>query len=61
MVYCFMCVPKQDGSVQITWDKPLELEEYIGKLQAGAEKLTTEKWHARYCHAVLVDKVLSCT
>ena len=44
--------------MQITWDKPSELEEYIGKLQAAAERLTTENRRLRHCHAILVDKVL---
>ena len=44
--------------MQITWDKPSELEEYISKLQASAERLTTENRRLRHCHAILVDKVL---
>lgn len=53
----FVIVSTQDGSVQITWDKPSELEEYIGKLQAAAERLTTENRRLRHCHTILVDKV----
>ena len=45
--------------MQITWDKPSELEEYISKLQAAAERLTTENRRLRHCHAILVDKVPS--
>ena len=50
----------QDGGVQITWDNPSELEEYINKLQAAAERLTSENRRLRHCHAVLVDKVSIC-
>ena len=52
------CYIEQDGSVQITWDKPSELEENISKPQAAAERLTTENRRLRHCHAILVDKVL---
>lgn len=54
---CLLLFCEQDGSVQITWDKPSELEEYIGKLQAAAERLTTENRRLRHCHTILVEKV----
>ena len=43
--------------VQVTWDNPQELEAYIVKLQAAAEKLTTENRKLRKWHFVLSDKV----
>ncbi|XP_065833043.1 cytoplasmic dynein 2 heavy chain 1-like isoform X2 [Oscarella lobularis] len=44
--------------VQITWDDPQELERYIGRLQAVADKLMTENRRLRKCHAVIGDKVV---
>ncbi|XP_033632471.1 cytoplasmic dynein 2 heavy chain 1-like isoform X2 [Asterias rubens] len=44
--------------VQVTWDNPQELEAYIVKLQAAAEKLTTENRKLRKWHFVLSDKVV---
>lgn len=46
------------GKVQVTWDNPQELETYIVKLQAAAERLTTENRRLRKWHYVLSDKVL---
>ena len=43
--------------VQITWDSPRELEEYISKLQGAAERLTSENRRLRKCHGTLIDKV----
>ncbi|XP_071846316.1 cytoplasmic dynein 2 heavy chain 1-like isoform X2 [Apostichopus japonicus] len=45
------------GKVQVTWDNPQELETYIVKLQAAAERLTTENRRLRKWHYVLSDKV----
>ena len=56
-LYAYTKSSFQDGGVQITWDNPSELEEYINKLQAAAERLTTENRRLRHCHAILVDKV----
>jgi len=47
-----------EGVVQITWDSPRELEEYINKLQGAAERLTSENRRLRKCHGTLIDKVV---
>lgn len=46
-----------DGRIQITWDKPEELEEYIEKLQEAAERLTSENRRLRKQHTFICDKV----
>ena len=43
--------------VQVTWDNPEELEKYIHKLQAAAERLTSENRRLRKCHYTVSDKV----
>ena len=43
--------------MQITWDNPRELDEYITKLQSAADRLTSENRRLRKCHGTLVDKV----
>ena len=43
--------------VQVTWDNPEELEAYIQKLQASADRLTTENRKLRKCHNIVCDKV----
>ena len=48
---------EKDNKVQITWDNPEELEKYIGKLQASAERLTTENRRLRKWHFTVSDKV----
>lgn len=45
------------GKTQVTWDNPLELEAYIDKLQAAADKLTSENRRLRKCHYNINDKV----
>ena len=45
------------GKTQVTWDNPLELEAYIDKLQAAADKLTSENRRLRKCHYNISDKV----
>ena len=45
------------GKTQVTWDNPLELEGYIDKLQAAADKLTSENRRLRKCHYNISDKV----
>lgn len=45
------------GQVQITWDNPEQLEEYIGKLQSAADRLTSENRRLRKCHGILTEKV----
>ena len=57
--------PRVQGSsvgkerVQVTWDDPKELEEYITKLQGIANQLTTENRRLRKCHTNFLDKVMS--
>nr|CAB3240329.1 cytoplasmic dynein 2 heavy chain 1-like [Phallusia mammillata] len=48
-----------EGRVHITWDKENDLEEYIGKLQNAADKLTTENRRLRKQHTVICDKVMT--
>ncbi|KAK3100036.1 hypothetical protein FSP39_013759 [Pinctada imbricata] len=43
--------------VEITWDNPEELDNYIRKLQKAAEKLTTDNRKLRKCHLTLGEKV----
>ncbi|XP_076446844.1 LOW QUALITY PROTEIN: cytoplasmic dynein 2 heavy chain 1-like [Babylonia areolata] len=43
--------------VQVTWDNPEQLEAYIRKLQAAADRLTTENRKLRKSHNVVSDKV----
>lgn len=45
------------GKVQVTWDNPSELEAYIDKLQAAADRLTSENRRLRKCHYNISDKV----
>uniref|UniRef100_A0A663LRA3 Dynein cytoplasmic 2 heavy chain 1 n=1 Tax=Athene cunicularia TaxID=194338 RepID=A0A663LRA3_ATHCN len=44
---------------QITWDNPRELEVYIQKLQAAAERLSTENRKLRKWHTNFIEKVIS--
>jgi len=39
------------------WDNPRELEAYIQKLQAAAERLSTENRKLRKCHTNFIEKV----
>lgn len=45
------------GKSQITWDNPRELEAYIQKLQAAAERLSTENRKLRKWHTNFIEKV----
>lgn len=45
------------GKAQITWDNPRELEAYIQKLQAAAERLSTENRKLRKWHTNFIQKV----
>jgi dynein heavy chain 2 len=45
------------GKVQVTWDNPAELEIYIDRLQAAADRLTSENRRLRKCHYNISDKV----
>lgn len=45
------------GQMQITWDNPEQLEEYISKLQSAADRLTSENRRLRKCHGILTEKV----
>ncbi|NXG46652.1 DYHC2 protein, partial [Psilopogon haemacephalus] len=47
------------GKGQITWDNPRELEAYIQKLQAAAERLSTENRKLRKWHRNFIEKVIS--
>ncbi|NXC70641.1 DYHC2 protein, partial [Anhinga anhinga] len=47
------------GKAQITWDNPRELEAYIQKLQAAAERFSTENRKLRKWHTIFIDKVIS--
>ena len=46
-----------DGRIQITWDNPKELEDYITKLQSAADKLMSENRLLRKCHNNITEKV----
>ncbi|RDD40688.1 Cytoplasmic dynein 2 heavy chain 1 [Trichoplax sp. H2] len=46
-----------DGRIQITWDNPKELEDYITKLQSTADKLMSENRLLRKCHNTITEKV----
>lgn len=41
----------------MTWDNPRELEAYIQKLQAAAERLSTENRKLRKWHTNFIEKV----
>jgi dynein heavy chain 2 len=43
--------------VQVTWDNPEELENYIKKLQKAADRLTTENRKLRKSHNTVCEKV----
>uniref|UniRef100_A0A8C1IPK5 Dynein cytoplasmic 2 heavy chain 1 n=1 Tax=Cyprinus carpio TaxID=7962 RepID=A0A8C1IPK5_CYPCA len=47
------------GKLQITWENPKELEQYISKLQSAAERLSTENRKLRKWHTDFTDKVVS--
>ncbi|XP_068526326.1 cytoplasmic dynein 2 heavy chain 1 isoform X3 [Anas acuta] len=47
------------GEAQMTWDNPRELEAYIQKLQAAAERLSTENRKLRKWHTNFIEKVVS--
>ncbi|NXV90779.1 DYHC2 protein, partial [Calonectris borealis] len=47
------------GKAQITWDNPRELEAYIQKLQAAAERLSAENRKLRKWHTNFIEKVIS--
>ncbi len=47
----------QESAFQVTWDNPKELESFIQKLQAAAERLTTQNRRLRKSHQIISDKV----
>lgn len=47
-------------AVSITWEDPQELERYVSRLQAVADKLMTDNRRLRKCHNVICDKVAAC-
>ncbi|XP_059389920.1 dynein cytoplasmic 2 heavy chain 1 isoform X1 [Carassius carassius] len=49
----------EGGKLQITWENPKELEQYISKLQSAAERLSTENRKLRKWHTDFTDKVVS--
>lgn len=55
--------PKKTGTASgngrsiLTWDNPVELEEYIAKLQRAAERLMIENRKLRKYHTVFAEKV----
>ncbi|KAI2656493.1 Cytoplasmic dynein 2 heavy chain 1 [Labeo rohita] len=49
----------EGGKLQITWENPKELEQYIGKLQSAAERLSTENRKLRKWHTDFTDKVVN--
>lgn len=44
-------------NIEITWDNPEELDNYIKKLQKAAERLTTENRRLRKSHFTISEKV----
>ena len=64
-VYICVCVclgTKAKGDeVLVTWDNPEQLEAYIRKLQAAADRLTTENRKLRKSHNIVSEKVVCCT
>jgi hypothetical protein len=57
IVRLFLGSKSKGDAVQITWDNPEELESYIERLQAAAERLTSENRKLRKAHMVVCDKV----
>ena len=51
--------PPPQGHMQITWDSPEELEEYVGRLKTAAEHLTSQNRRLRRSHSLLVGRVSS--
>ncbi|KAL1260293.1 hypothetical protein QQF64_008120, partial [Cirrhinus molitorella] len=49
----------EGGKLQITWENPKELEQYISKLQSAAERLSTENRKLRKWHTDFTDKVVN--
>ena len=50
--------PGQNGNVYVTWDNPVEVENYIKKLQTAADRLSTENRKLRKKHFIMGEKVL---
>ncbi|XP_073719558.1 cytoplasmic dynein 2 heavy chain 1 [Misgurnus anguillicaudatus] len=48
----------EGGKLQITWENPKDLEQYISKLQSAAERLSTENRKLRKWHTDFTDKVV---
>lgn len=49
---------KDGDEIEVTWDQPTELEEYIKKLQNASFKLIAENRKLRKYHFTILDKVL---
>ena len=50
--------PGHNGNVYVTWDNPVEVENYIKKLQTAADRLSTENRKLRKKHFIMGEKVL---
>ena len=57
MPLCTIGTKSKGEGVLVTWDAPDELESYIKKLQAAADRLATENRRLRKNHFVICDKV----
>ena len=49
--------PGPNGNVYVTWDNPVEVENYIKKLQTAADRLSTENRKLRKKHFIMGEKV----
>ncbi len=47
------------GKVHVTWDNPAEVEKYIKKLQAAANKMSLDNRRLRKKHILMGEKVIS--
>ena len=57
-LHLFYSGSKSKGDdITVTWDNPEELEAYIVKLQAAADRLTSENRRLRKSHQTIQDKV----
>lgn len=59
--FLFSGTKSKGEHVEITWDNPEELDNYINKLQKAAERLTTENRRLRKSHNVVCEKVSTCS
>jgi dynein heavy chain 2 len=52
-------LPSSGNNGSVTWENPKDLEIYVAKLQASADKLTTENRKLRKYHNMIVDHILN--